>query len=173
MNREEILKKTDDLGLTTTPDITNQISDMVSKIAVDTMLSSGEVDALTNIMILKACDTALLDKRTIITANDVVSSLNFVCVPFFYPCAKSNILENPRVTASIITPSDVNLLESLGITKNDELNVISTTEIANKAVSYLKSKVPSMDISSHDFDLFSKRIEIWKLQANILSTLNK
>ena len=173
MNREEILKKTNDLGLTTTPDITNQISDMVSKIAVDTMLSSGEVDALTNIMILKACDTALLDKRTIITANDVVSSLNFVCVPFFYPCAKSNILENPRVTASVITPSDVNLLESLGIAKNDELNAISTTEIANKAVSYLKSKVPSMDISSHDFDLFTKRIEIWKLQANILSTLNK
>ena len=83
MNREEILKKTNDLGLTT-PDITNQISDMVSKIAADTMLSSDEVDALTNIMILKACDIALLDKRTIITASDVVSSLNFVCVPFFY-----------------------------------------------------------------------------------------
>jgi len=91
----------------------------------------------------------------------------------FFPCAKSNILENPRITACVITPSDVNLLESLGITKNDELDVTSTTEIANKAVSYLKSKVPSMDISSHDFDLFNKRIEIWKLQANILSTLNK
>jgi hypothetical protein len=173
MNREEILKKTNDLGVTTTPEIINQISDMVSKIAADTMLSAGEVEALTNIMILKACDTALLDKRTIITVNDVLSSLNFVCVPFFFPCAKSNILENPRITASVITPSDVNLLESLGITKNDELDVMSTTEIANKAVSYLKSKVPSMDISSHDFDLFNKRIEIWKLQANILSTLNK
>src|SRR5678816_1027366 len=92
MNQEEILKKTNDLGLTSTPEIINQISDMVSKIAVDTMLSAGEVEALTNIMILKACDTALLDKRTIITVNDVLSSLNFVCVPFFFPCAKSNLL---------------------------------------------------------------------------------
>ena len=91
----------------------------------------------------------------------------------FFPCAKSNILENPRITACVITPSDVNLLESLGITKNDELDVTPTAEIANKAVSYLKGKVPSMDISSHDFELFNKRIEIWKLQANILSTLNK
>ena len=173
LNREEILKKTNDLGLTSTPEIVNQISDNVSKIAADTMLSSDEVEALTNIMILKACDIALLDKRTIITVNDAISSLNFICVPFFWPCAKSNILENPRITASVITPSDVNLLESLGITKNDELNATSATEIANKAVSYLKNKVPSMDISSHDFDLFNKRIESWKLQANILSTLNK
>jgi len=51
MNQEEILKKTNDLGLTTTPEIINQISDMVSKIAVNTMLSAGEVEALTNIMI--------------------------------------------------------------------------------------------------------------------------
>ena len=50
MNQEEILKKTNDLGLTTTPEIINQISDMVSKIAVNTMLSAGEVEALTNIM---------------------------------------------------------------------------------------------------------------------------
>jgi hypothetical protein len=86
MNREEMLKKTNDFGLTATPEIINQISDMVSKIAVDTMLCAGEVEALTNIMILKACDTALLDKRTIITVNDVLSSLNFVCIPFFSMC---------------------------------------------------------------------------------------
>jgi histone H3/H4 len=88
MNQEEILKKTNELGLTTTPEIINQISDMVSKIAVDTMLTAGEVEALTNIMILKACDTALLDKRTIITVSDVLSSLNFVCVPFFFRALK-------------------------------------------------------------------------------------
>ena len=90
MNQEEILKKTNDLGLTTTPEIINQISDMVSKIVCDTMLSAGEVEALTNIMILKACDTALLDKkkRTIITVNHVLSSLDFVCVHFFFHALK-------------------------------------------------------------------------------------
>ena len=92
---------------------------------------------------------------------------------FFFHALKVTYWRIRVLQTSVITPSDVNLLESLGITKNDELDVTPTTEIANKAVSYLKGKVPSMDISSHDFDLFNKRIEIWKLQANILSTLNK
>jgi hypothetical protein len=173
MNREDVLTKINYLGLTTTPEIVNQISDMVSKLAGDTVLSSGETETLTNVMILKACDTALLDKRTIVNLSDVLSALKSVCIQFFWPCAKSNILENPRVTASVITPSDVNLLENLGITKNYELDVTPTTEITDKAINYLKKKDPEMDISSHDFDLFNKRIEIWKLQANILSTYNK
>jgi hypothetical protein len=73
MNRQDVLTKINYLGLTTTPEVVNQISDMVSKLAGDTVLSSGETETLTNVMILKSCDTALLDKRTIVNLSDVLS----------------------------------------------------------------------------------------------------
>ena len=86
--------------------------------------------ALFIIFFWKTADVVLREDRNELTENDLIKAFRF-CIPFIWHCHKTTILNNPYVTASVLSGGDASLLHSVGITLNSQLVGVNIEDTYN------------------------------------------
>jgi hypothetical protein len=130
--------------------------------------SPTEEVVVRSIVLAKACDAALLFRRsTIVNVLDWQAIRSF-CIPFVVPCSKTTILENPNASASVLTAGDVRILEVSEITTNEQLSEASPAKLATTIEGKVERSAPRFHFEKEDFISLQMRIELWKLQAHLL-----
>ncbi|HJS63400.1 MAG TPA: hypothetical protein VJ767_00910 [Nitrososphaeraceae archaeon] len=71
----------------------------------------------------KAADLAILNGRKTIIEQDVIT-LPRLCIPGL-TCFRSLLLDNEKISSVVLTPRDVEMLESIEIQKNKHLSETS------------------------------------------------
>lgn len=118
---------------------------------------------------MKIGDIALLKTKNDVTKEDFDAYKELVtCFPFI-TCMRSTVLENHRVTASVLTSSDVALLEGIGIDTNADLAKTDTSLVVDKSVSRVSS-ASNTELPTQSTDLYAKRATIWKTTADLISS---
>jgi hypothetical protein len=142
------------------------LSMMAMETKRDFKLSDQEMEMLTPILMYKAADLASRDGRNNITEEDF-KKLRILCAPHFV-CWKS-LLNNSDIRSLVVSPPDDVLLEGIGIRSISQLLTDSSTNITKRAIDHLRHTTPDIEIEPKEIALMEKRVELWKVQAELLS----
>ena len=85
-----------------------------------------------------------------------------------FVCFKSLFLAHPDLSSSLLTSTDELLLKSIRIDTIDQLSTTSADEIVDKAVTHVKEFRPASQVDETDVNLLKKRVNLWKMEADML-----
>ncbi|MGI0012403.1 MAG: hypothetical protein ACREBU_03015 [Nitrososphaera sp.] len=166
MKAEAARKAIEKMGFRFEKDFDAGLSREVSRLATRGKLTPVQRELLKSIILAKASDIAILEGRKTVKVDDVRSLIK-LCIPFIF-CFKSSILENPDVTASVLTAADVHSLDSIGITQNRELASANAQKIAKKVITDLIGTPRTGPNLGLTVNLLATRVMLWKLIASLL-----
>src|SRR6188472_3173147 len=156
-----------ELGFTFEKGLQDQIENLSYEAGKQSKFSDETVEQVIKpIIAFKISDVALLNKRTEVKQEDL-GIVRGVCLRVIV-CLRSSVIENPNVSASVLTSTDQRQLEIIGINKNDQLVNTPLDEIVNKTVKHISDSVPNFKISNEEVDLLKTRVKLWKYEAGVL-----
>jgi hypothetical protein len=169
MSESHATDKLKDLGLKFDPEAISFVSEVIAE--TKRYLSDAETKTLEPIILAKAADEALMDGRDDIHKPDV-GRMHILCAIEHLTCMRSSILHNKKVTSSVVNATDAATLEEIGIDNIRKLSNTPTHEIVDRIVTHVKTSIPSINVETSNVERLSKRVEVWKLQADLLSQID-
>jgi hypothetical protein len=124
--------------------------------------------ALFIIFFWKTADVVLREDRNELTENDLIKAFRF-CIPFIWHCHKTTILNNPYVTASVLSGGDASLLHSVGITLNSQLAGVNIEDTYNHILKRVRDSAMNVTIDEKEKTMMRKRLEVWQIEAQVLT----